>query len=73
MGDAIQQTDPNQSEYVYAYMYGQTLASDPRYSNSSWNEIEPTVRRYWEMYHKQKLSWTSFSTAVYQAWLGEIR
>jgi len=50
----------------YAYNYGRTLASDPRYKGRDWAAIEPEAQRDWNTRHKG--AWEEFKDKVRQAW-----
>jgi hypothetical protein len=50
----------------YAYTYGETLASDPRYRGKNWATIEPEAKREWGTRHKG--AWEEFKDRVRYAW-----
>lgn len=52
--------------YQPAYRYGYTLASDDRYRNRNWNEIEPEVRQAWN--NQNQNTWDEFKDAVQYSW-----
>jgi uncharacterized membrane protein len=52
--------------YQPAYRYGYTLATDDRYRNHNWSEVEPEVRRAWET--RNEGTWESFKDAVEHSW-----
>lgn len=52
--------------YVPAYRYGYGLASDARYQNRSWDQVEPDVRRDWEREHPG--TWERFKASIRHAW-----
>lgn len=52
--------------YQPAYRYGYNLASDERYADRGWNEIEPEVRREWE--RDRPGTWEEFKGSVRHAW-----
>jgi len=52
--------------YQPAYRYGYTLATDDRYANRSWQEIEPEVRRAWET--RNQGTWENFKDAIQHSW-----
>jgi len=56
----------NYERYQPAYRYGYTLASDTRYQNRNWSEIEPEVRKVWNTQNQN--SWEDFKDAVQYAW-----
>jgi uncharacterized membrane protein len=45
-----------------AYRYGNTLASDSRYSNRNWTTIEADARRDWEQRHQE--TWEEMKDAI---------
>lgn len=53
--------------YRPAYEYGQTLRSDPRYSDWTWDRVEPEARRDWERRYPTN-AWDDFKAAVRSAW-----
>jgi uncharacterized membrane protein len=56
------------TDYEPAYRYGYDLATDRRYANYSWAELEPEARRRWESeYHREGL-WEDFKDSVRYAW-----
>jgi uncharacterized protein (TIGR02271 family) len=54
------------SDYAPAYEFGSDLATDGRYRNRDWADIENDVRRQWES--KRPGSWRDFSEAVRHGW-----
>jgi hypothetical protein len=54
--------------YEPAYHSGYNLATDIRFRNLEWNELEPEARLRWEVEHPQHESWSSVRAAVQQAW-----
>jgi len=54
------------SNYEPAYQYGSYLASEPRYRNRAWNEIEMDVRRDWET--RGQGAWEDFKDSIRYAW-----
>jgi stress response protein YsnF len=52
--------------YVPAYRYGYTFATDQRYRDRDWTEIEPEARRSWEEQHAG--TWEQFKDAIRYAW-----
>jgi uncharacterized protein (TIGR02271 family) len=54
------------SDYAPAYEFGSTLASDDRFRNRDWTDIETEARRQWES--KRTGSWKDFSEAVRHGW-----
>ena len=52
--------------YVPAYRYGYMLATDPRYRDYSWDQLEPEIRRNWEDYNKD--TWDEVKDAIRHAW-----
>jgi uncharacterized protein (TIGR02271 family) len=49
----------------YAYNYGRTLASDPRYKGRDWAAIEPEAKHDWSTRHKG--AWEEFKEKVRHA------
>jgi uncharacterized membrane protein len=54
------------SNYEPAYQYGSYLASEPRYRNRTWTEIEPDIRRDWES--RSQGAWEDFKDSIRYAW-----
>ncbi len=59
------------TEYTYeqvqpAYRYGYTVASDQRYKDRNWNDVENDVRTNWEASNKG--TWEKFKDSVRYAW-----
>jgi len=54
-------------EFEPAYRYGYTLATDPRFENRDWSEIEPEARAYWTNYHSNS-PWEKFKDAIRHGW-----
>jgi len=54
-------------DYEPAYRYGTTLASDERYRNRNWNDIEADARRDWETRYPGS-TWERFKAAVRHGW-----
>jgi hypothetical protein len=59
------------SDYTYeqvqpAYRYGYDLATDERYIDRDWNEVEPEARRRWD--ERNPGTWEAFKDAVRHAW-----
>lgn len=52
--------------YQPAYQYGYNLATDERYRNRSWNEIESEARTSWNTQNQN--SWEDFKDAVRYSW-----
>jgi stress response protein YsnF len=52
--------------YVPAYRYGYMLATDPRYHDYRWEQLEPEIRRNWEDYNKG--TWDDVKDAIRHAW-----
>jgi uncharacterized protein (TIGR02271 family) len=52
--------------YQPAYQYGYNLASDERYRNRSWNEVEADARTSWNSQNQN--SWDDFKDAVRYSW-----
>lgn len=55
-------------EYYYlpAYRYGYTLATEGRFVDYTWEDLEPEARRRWEVRHDGP--WDNFKDAVRYAW-----
>jgi hypothetical protein len=53
-------------QYRPAYRYGYDLASDPRYRNRTWEDVEPEAQRYWD--ERQPGAWDRFKDAIQHAW-----
>jgi hypothetical protein len=55
-------------EYYYlpAYRYGYTLATEGRFIDYTWEDLEPEARRRWEVRHDGP--WDNFKDAVRYAW-----
>ncbi|HEX2981458.1 MAG TPA: hypothetical protein VHO48_14420, partial [Anaerolineaceae bacterium] len=49
-----------------AYRYGYDLASDPRYADRTWEDIEPEARRYWD--EREPGAWERFKDSIREAW-----
>lgn len=55
--------------YSPAYELGHRLATDPQYRDSTWEELEPAARSYWERNHSwQHGAWEQFREAAQHAW-----
>jgi uncharacterized protein (TIGR02271 family) len=59
------------SDYTYeqvqpAYRYGYTLASDQRYKDRNWSDVESDVRTNWEASNKG--TWERFKDSIRYAW-----
>lgn len=59
------------SDYTYeqvqpAYRYGYTLASDQRYKDRNWTDVEGDVRTNWEASNKG--TWERFKDSIRYAW-----
>lgn len=53
-------------QYRPVYRYGYDLATDPRYSNRHWEDIEPEARNYWD--ERQPGTWDRIKDSVRYAW-----
>jgi hypothetical protein len=51
-----------------AYQLGHGLASDSRYEQYGWDEIEPSARTFWETNYFQHGAWDDFKDAARHAW-----
>lgn len=58
------------NQYQPAYRYGYDLATDPRYTDRDWMDVEPEARRYWD--EREPGAWERFKDAVQHAW-SEVR
>jgi len=54
-------------DYAPAYQYGSSLASDQRYANRSWDEIETSARNDWQTRYPGS-DWERFKAAVRHGW-----
>lgn len=54
-------------DYAPAYRYGYTLASDTRYRDRGWTDIEADVQRDWERDHPES-TWERMKLAVRHGW-----
>lgn len=54
------------NQYRPAYRYGYNLATDARYQDRSWDEIETDARHGWEDYNQG--TWEDFKDAVRRGW-----
>jgi uncharacterized protein (TIGR02271 family) len=59
------------TEYTYeqvqpAYRYGYTLASDKRYKDRNWSDVESDIRTNWESSNKG--TWDRFKDSIRYAW-----
>jgi hypothetical protein len=52
--------------YEPGYRFGHTLASEKRYMDRDWDEIEPEFRTEWEREHPG--TWEEFKSSVRHAW-----
>jgi len=52
--------------YAPAYNYGSTLASDPRYQQRDWKDVEGDARRDWET--RGHGAWEEFKEAIRHGW-----
>lgn len=59
-------TDYTYEQYQPAYRYGYDLATDERYLDRDWDEIEPEVMRRWD--ERNPGTWERFKGAVRHAW-----
>lgn len=53
-------------QYQPAYRYGYDLATDPRYADRDWMDVEPEARSYWD--EREPGAWERFKDAVQHAW-----
>jgi uncharacterized protein (TIGR02271 family) len=54
-------------DYAPAYQYGTSLASDKRYANRSWDDIETSARGDWQTRYPGS-DWERFKAAVRHGW-----
>jgi hypothetical protein len=52
--------------YEPGYRFGHTMASEGRYTDRDWNEVEPEFRREWE--RDRPGTWEEFKSSVRHAW-----
>jgi uncharacterized protein (TIGR02271 family) len=69
----VEQLPGGQTSEVYdetgpAYTYGQTLASDKRYTGREWHDIEADARRDWESNYREHGTWEDFKDRVRNSW-----
>ena len=60
-------TNRSYDDVAPAYRYGATLASDQRYANRSWDEIEPSARSDWETRNPHS-TWEETKAAARHGW-----
>jgi uncharacterized protein (TIGR02271 family) len=53
-------------DYQPVYSYGHSLASDSRFRDRDWDEIEPEARRHWEQHNPN--TWEQFKDTVRYSW-----
>jgi len=53
-------------DYQPVYSYGHSLASDARFRDRDWSEIEPEARRHWEQHNPN--TWEQFKDTVRYSW-----
>lgn len=53
-------------DYRPVYSYGHSLASDPRFRDREWIDIEPEARRHWEQHNPN--TWEQFKDTVRYSW-----
>ena len=53
-------------DYAEGYRFGTLVGADNRFADSSWEEIEPSVRQSWG--ERSRGSWERFKDAVAYAW-----
>jgi hypothetical protein len=61
-------TDNDYTYYEPAYRFGYVAAHDTRYENRNWTDLEPALRRRWEIEHKAEGAWENFKDSVHYAW-----
>jgi hypothetical protein len=52
--------------HLPAYRYGYALATDPRYDNKNWDDVEGYARTYWE--ERNPGTWEEFMRPIRYAW-----
>lgn len=52
--------------HLPAYKYGHSLATDERYRDRSWDQIEGDAKSYWE--ERNPGTWEQFHAPIYYAW-----
>ena len=60
-------TDYGYDRYVPAYRYGYDLATDPRYQDYSWADVESEAERRWQE-ERDEGAWEEFEEAVRHGW-----
>lgn len=68
--DTMYGTSYQYTQYQPAYRYGYDLATDTRYADRDWADVEPEARRYWD--EREPGAWERFKDAVQHAW-NEVR
>lgn len=53
-------------QYEPAYRYGYDLATNARYRDREWDEIEPEAQKYWD--ERNPGTWDRIKNAVHHAW-----
>lgn len=59
--------DGEYEDYAPAYQYGSSLASDSRYRNRHWDDIEYDARSDWDSRYPQS-AWDKFKSAIQHGW-----
>jgi hypothetical protein len=59
-------TDYTYEQVQPAYRYGYTLATDQRYKDRNWSDVENDVRTNWESSNKG--TWDRFKDSIRYAW-----
>lgn len=59
-------TNNSYEQYRPYYRYGYDLASDPRYADRTWQDVEPEAQRYWN--EREPGAWDRVKDAVRHAW-----
>lgn len=60
-------TGGSYDDYVPAYRYGYTMASDPLYAGQDWSAVEPQARQQWESQYPDS-PWERFKAAIRHGW-----
>lgn len=66
-GSTYSQSGRSYDDYLPAYQYGSSLASDQRYQGQSWDDVETNARSDWER-NNPNSGWNDFKAAVRRGW-----
>ncbi len=64
---SFRSTGYSYERYQPAYQYGYNLATDAKYRDRNWSDLESDARRDWETRHPND-AWEDFKDAVQHAW-----